>query len=122
MKEDEIQSTDIEINKDEIPGADEPAGQETFKDLNMDPEVAKELDSLEGRYGIRPDFIHRGHPGFYARDEEEWFRNMKASRQRIRFGAEKIKSFMRSFPGQDFYVRNPNKGKDFCYGINRRKR
>lgn len=110
-----------EDNKQEIEVKDSGIGDHS--ELQMDPQTAKELDKLENQLGIRPDFVHRGKPGFFTKSEDEWFRNMKASRRRLRFSSDsKVAQFLRKHPGQDFYVRNPNKKKDFMYPVNRRKR
>jgi len=94
-----------------------------FDDLSLDSATAKELDRLESETGIRPDFVHKGSPGFMAKDENEWFNNMKADRQRLRFATKgKIQDFMQKHPGRTFMVKNPKKGREFMYPVNRRKR
>lgn len=107
--------------KDSLPdGAEENPGDETFRDLQLDPQTAKELDAFEQKYNVRPDFLHKGQPGFYSRNEAEWWRNMRAIRKRISFRGEKIREFLRKNPGRNFYIRNPNPKQDFMYPVNRK--
>jgi len=115
IQQQDSQSSNVQDLKD--------TGIENFKDLGLDKYDAKELSRLEQQFGIRPDFHHKGKPGFFAKNEKEWFANMKATRQRLRFSRDsKISEFLRKHPGRDFYVRNPNKKYDYMYPVNRRKR
>ena len=96
--------------------------QEEIENREIDP-IEKELNGHEQKYGIRPDFLHQGRPGFYARDEKEWFNNMKAARQRLRFSTDgKISQFRQKHPHETVFIRNPNKEKDFVYPINRKRK
>ena len=99
---------------------DSVGGSETLSGVAADE--AKAIAQAEADFGVRPDFTQRGHPGFYAKDENEWHRNMNAGRKLHRFSSESIRNFMRKNPGRMFYVRNPNKEKDYMYPVNRKKR
>ena len=99
---------------------EEPEGTEPEED----PFIVKRKDAMEEKFGIRPDFLHKGHPGFYT-SENEWYKNMRATRMRTQFSiGSKSQKFMNKNPGIDFFVGRAEAkwNQNYIYPVNRRKR